>query len=189
MRTTFLSIGRVLYDKGYKELIEASKTIQQSHKDVEFQWLGPIDESYPEFVPENQIMTDQSNGWIHYLGFSSDVRTYIKQADCIILPSYHEGMSRTLMEALALGKPIITTDIPGCRETVDEGKNGFLCKPRDSYSLQQAILKFLKLPSESINEMSQYSRRKAESQFDVKKVIRIYEEILAKEKTLAIKRQ
>lgn len=181
MKKIFLSIGRVLYDKGYKELIEVSKIIKASHKDVEFQWLGAIDEGYPEHVPEYQVMDDQNKGLINYLGFKNNVIDYLKKADCIVLPSYHEGMSRTLMEALALGKPIITTNISGCKETVDEGMNGFLCNPRDVESLEAAIEKYLHLSDEKIKEMSKYSRIKAENQFDIKNVIKIYEDILAKQ--------
>lgn len=176
----FLTIGRVLYDKGYRELIDASYSINKKYQNIEFQWLGAIDEDYPEFVSENQIMEDQKKGLINYLGFKFNVIDYIKNADCIVLPSYHEGMSRTLMEALALGKPIITTNIPGCKETVDEGKNGFLCNPKDAISLEAAIEKFLHLSPENIKNMSIYSRQKAVQQFDVKHVIKVYDDIVSR---------
>lgn len=179
MKTIFLTIARVLYDKGYRELVEASKIIQNKYDDVEFHWVGGIDEGYPEFVPASQIISDQDAGYIKYHGYSRKVKDHINKADCIILPSYHEGMSRTLMESLAMGKPIITSDIAGCRETVDEGKNGFLCRPRDVASLVEALEKFLALAPEKIKEMSSYSRAKAESQFDINDVIKVYDNILS----------
>jgi len=178
--TKFLTIGRVLYDKGYKELVEASKIIRRDNPDVEFHWLGPIDESYPAHVPLEKVLEDQENGDIVYHDFSNDVISFLKGADCIILPSYHEGMSRTLMEALAVSRPVITSDIPGCREAVDEGVNGFLCEARNSASLVEAIKCFLKLSEEERRAMCENSRKKAESRFDVKKVISVYDAILSK---------
>lgn len=179
MKTVFLTVARVLYDKGYSELVAAAKIIQKKYPHVEFHWVGGIDEGYPEFVPANQVIADQDAGYIKYLGYKRNVKYFIQHADCIILPSYHEGMSRTLMETLAMGKPIITTDIAGCRETVEENKNGFLCKPRDVASLVKAIEKFLKLSEEQTKKMGNLSRLKAEQQFDVQNVIKVYENILS----------
>lgn len=178
MKTVFLTIARVLFDKGYRELVEASKIIRSRHHGVEFQWLGGMDEGYPEYVSAKQIISDQDSGYIKYFGYKPHVQKYINKATCIILPSYHEGMSRTLMEALAMGKPIITTDIAGCRETVDEGKNGFLCKPKDTLSLVEAIEKFLTLTLEEKKNMGLYSRQKAEAQFNMEDVKQVYEDIL-----------
>ncbi len=174
----FLTIGRVLFDKGYQELIDASKSIKLAYPDVKFEWLGEIDDSYPEYVPLERVLADEKDGIINYHGFSNDVISYIKKADCIILPSYHEGMSRTLMESLAMSKPIITTNISGCRETVDDGENGFLCEARSSDSLTAAIKKFLNLSVEEREKMCRKSREKAEKQFDVNNVIKIYDKII-----------
>lgn len=170
-------IARVLYDKGYAEYVEASCAVHKEYSDVEFQLLGRIDEEYPKHVPEEVVMKDHKNGNICYLGFVSDVRAVMRAADCIVLPSYHEGMSRVLMEALAMGKPIITSDIPGCRETVDEGENGFLVPARNSEQLVVAFKQFLQLSQEQRCEMGKKSREKAERQFDVRKVIEIMREI------------
>lgn len=175
----FVTIGRVLYDKGYKELIEASKKIKSEYSDVEFEWLGEIDESYPEYVSLEKVLSDEKNGYISYHGFSNNVKDFIKEADCIILPSYHEGMSRTLMESLAMSRPIITTNISGCRETVDDGENGFLCEARSCDSLVTAIKKFLSLSDIDRKKMGRRSREKAEKQFDVNNVIKIYDKIIS----------
>lgn len=176
----FLTIARLLHDKGYTELIDASRKVHTVHPDVVFQWLGGTDDSYPEYIRRERVDADHAAGYIQYLGFASDVKPFIRDADCIILPSHHEGLSRTLMEALALSKPIITTDVPGCKETVDHGINGLLCKPHDANSLAQAILEFISLSPEKIADMGRESRRKAELVFDIRHVIPVYRQILEK---------
>lgn len=171
---SFLTIGRVLYDKGYAELI----AVAEQTPEAEFRWLGPIDESYPLHVTERNVRADVARGVIRYLGFTSDVRPHIADADCVVLPSYHEGLSRTLMEALAMGKPIITTDIPGCRETVKDGINGFICEPRNANSLRSAIIKFISLREDDRSAMGIASRILAEQRFDIRTVITRYESII-----------
>lgn len=176
--TIFLMIARLLYDKGYHEYVEAAQKIKKEFPDVQFRLLGAFAESSPNHVPKSIVVRDCSNGYINYLGFSSNVIPIIQEADCIVLPSFYlEGLSRTLMEGLAIGKPIITTDIPGCRETVDDGVNGFLVKPKDVNSLVSAIERFLELSQEQRHEMGRRSRQKAEKEFDVKEVIAIYKQI------------
>ena len=139
MRATFLMIARILYDKGYKEYTHAARIIRGKYPEARFELLGKIDQEYPNHVPESVVRHDHAEGVIHYLGFVSDVREIIRQADCIVLPTfYNEGLSRVLMEAMALRKSIITTNIPGCKETVEEGRNGFLVPPRDVDALAQA---------------------------------------------------
>lgn len=176
----FLMIARLLYDKGYLEYVSAARKIKAIFPQTEFLLLGSIDESYPNHVPESAVNKDVADGTINYLGYINDVRTVINNIDCIVLPSYHEGLSRVLMEGLAMAKPIITTDIPGCRETVDDGINGFLCKPRDAGSLVEALWKFLSLSDKERLAFGQAGRQKAESQFDVRKVIAVYHSLTDK---------
>ncbi len=173
----FLMIARLLPDKGYKEYIEAARVMRQEYPEVKFQLLGEIDVSYPQHISEERVKNDDEVGYIQYLGYCSNIIPKIQQADCIVLPSYHEGLSRVLMEALAMGRPIITTDIPGCRETVEEGKNGFLIEPRNIESLINAEKAFLSLSREKCLEMGKYSRTKAEREFDIIDVIKVYEQI------------
>ena len=173
----FLMISRVLNDKGYQEYVDAAKAVHQVYPNVKFQLLGSIDVEYPNHVPEEQVKADSDAGHICYLGYHSDVVPYVVESDCIVLPSYHEGLSRVLMEALAMGKPIITTDIPGCRETVEEGKNGYLVKPKDAKSLEQGMKKFLALTMEERQNMGRNGRQKAEREFDILIVIGRYREI------------
>lgn len=174
----FLMISRPIYDKGYVEYVEAARQIKEYHNNVEFQLLGPIDTAFPRHVPEEQVRTDHANDIINYLGFTLDVVPVIKKCDCIVLPSYYnEGLSRSLMEAIAMGKPVITTDMPGCRETVEEERNGYIVSPKSVKSLIQAFEKFIKLTSEQRDAMGQYSRKKAEREFDIRKVIEVYRKI------------
>lgn len=177
----FLMIARVLYDKGYQEYVDAAKIIHSEFPSVEFELLGKIDNEYPNHVPECVVYRDNDAGIIRYLGFVSDVRSIMLRADCIVLPSYHEGLSRVLMESTALQKPIITSNIPGCRETVEEGYNGYLVPPKDANALAVAMKCFLSLTEEERLAMGKYSREKAERQFDVRKVIEIYHKITDKE--------
>ena len=173
----FLMIARVLYDKGYQEYVDAAQIVHLEFPDVEFELLGKIDNEYPNHVPEEVVHRDNDAGIIHYLGFVSDVRSIMLSADCIVLPSYHEGLSRVLMESIALQKPIITSDIPGCRETVEEGYNGYLVPPKDANALAIAIKRFLSLTDEERLAMGKHGREKAERQFDVRKVIEVYHKI------------
>lgn len=165
-------IARVLYDKGYNEYVEAAK----SNNEAEFRLIGAID-SNPKAVPREVVENEKS---INYIGFMSrsEVLEQIHSADCIVLPSYHEGMSITLTEAIALGKPIITTDIAGCRETVDNEVNGYLVPARNGEALNVACKKFISLPYDKRQLMAQHSRAKAENEFGVDKVIKVYEDII-----------
>jgi glycosyltransferase involved in cell wall biosynthesis len=115
-----------------------------------------------------------AEGVVNYLGVSDDVRAQIVVADCVVLPSYREGTPRTLLEAAAMARPIITTDAVGCREVVDDGVNGYLCKVRDAGDLAEKMEKMLSLSSEQRSEMGKRGRAKMESEFDEQIVIRKY---------------
>lgn len=178
MKVVFLMIARVLYDKGYAEYVEAARVIRKEYPNTEFQLLGRVDEAYPNHVPASVVKRDSDKGAIHYLGHVSNVRPIIEKADCIVHPTfYNEGLSRVLLEAMAMRKVIITTDIPGCRETVEEGVNGFLVAPRSVDELVRAIRRFLSLSKVKQIEMGQIGREKAEKEFDVKNVIAVYRKI------------
>ncbi len=177
---TFLVISRVLYDKGYQEFVEA---IQQLPKDahVRYQWLGPTAYNRPFGVPQEVFEKDCQLGTFEYLGVTNNVLQYAGQKDVVIvLPSYMEGLSRSLMEACALGRPIITTNIPGCREMVEEGKNGFLVPAKDSKALAQAMARFLQLTESDKQAMAHFSHDLAVQRFDVRKVIEVYDQICIK---------
>ncbi len=177
----FLMISRVLYDKGYQQFVDCAKIVKRQHPAAKFILLGDIDEAYPNHVPRSVVEKDSSSGIIEYLGYRKDVKNIIHECDCIVHPTYYnEGLSRVLMEALAMSKPIITTNIPGCKETVDDGVNGFLCAPKSTDSLVAAILKFMNIPNTARKEMGFAGRKKAERQFDINDVIKVYHSITQK---------
>lgn len=173
-RVRFLMIARILYEKGYAEYVETAKALKDQ---CDFYIMGALD-SNPAAVPAAVLEDDVKAGYIKHIPFSINVAKEVAQTDCIVHPSYHEGLSRVLMEALAFGRPIICSDIPGCQETVIDGENGFLCKPKDCISLINACQKFIKLPDKDRQHMGIKSRELAENIFDINKVITVYDELL-----------
>ena len=146
---------------------------------MEVQLLGPVDEAYPNAVSREQIRKDEESGAITYLGYTTEPAKLMgRPGISLLLSSYHEGLNRSLMEGCALGKPIIASDIPGCRETVREGENGYLVPPKDVNALADAMLRYLSLSDEEKESMSINSRRLAEARFDIKYVKSCYERIL-----------
>ncbi len=177
--TIFLMVGRLLKDKGYNEYVQAAREVLRRGWKARFQILGPLDCSYPKHITQEELDRDISDGIIEYLGVTDHVQQYLQQKGVVIvLPSYHEGLNRSLMEACSSGCPIITSDIPGCRETVTEGENGFLVPPRNVELLAEAMIRYLKLTPEEKNSFSLSSRKKAEKVFDMRLVIDEYLEIL-----------
>lgn len=179
-KVVFLMIARLLYDKGYDEYVHAAEEVRKRFPNAEFQLLGGLDVSYPNHVTEERLRRDVDRGNVRYLGYCSDVTSKIQASDCVVLPSYNEGLSRVLMEAIAMGKVVVTTDIPGCRETVDESENGFLIPVRNFKALAAACTKVIELGSEERAKMGVYSRRKAEAVFDIQDVICVYDDMLLK---------
>ncbi len=179
-KTTFLFVGRILQDKGYQQFVDAAKEIKVLHKNVDFSILGFVDTQNPHGISNEQIVDDVKRGYINYLGFTHDMASVYQQKGIVLtLPSYYgEGMNRTLMEACASGKPIITTDIPGCKELVNDGENGFIVEPQDTQSLIAAIEKYLKLSEEQRTAFGNASRKLAESKFDIKTVIAAYDKLV-----------
>lgn len=172
----FLLIARMLYEKGITFYVDAARILKRKYGDkVEFCLLGFIGVNNPSAITQKQMNNWVSEGIINYLGTSDTVEDEIIKADCIILPSfYREGVPKTLLEAGAMGKPIITTDNVGCRETVNHGFNGYICQPKSVPSLVDAIDNFIKLPYEDKLEMGINSRKKIESEFDEQIVIHKY---------------
>ena len=175
----FLMIARLLWDKGIQEYVDAARIVRASDAAVRFQLLGPIDRGNRTAVPREQIDQWSGEGLIDYLGTSDDVRPSIGQADCIVLPSYREGLPRSLLEGSAMAKPLIATRVPGVRDVVADGETGLLCEVRNARSLADAMIIMCRLPADARKSMGLAGRRKIESEFSQELVIERYLTALA----------
>ena len=174
----FLLVGRLLWDKGIAEYVEAARLVRRSHPEARFQMLGPVGTNNRTAVPSAMVERWRDEGIIEHLGESDDVRTALEQADCIVLPSYREGLPRALLEGSAMGKPLIATDVPGCREVVVDGATGYMCAARSVDSLAAAMLKMLETPAAERVRMGEAGRRRVEQQFCETLVVAKYLEAL-----------
>jgi glycosyltransferase involved in cell wall biosynthesis len=162
---TFLMIGRFLANKGVREYVSAATRVRAKFPDIRFSLAGWIDEN-PDAISEQELQTWIANGCIDYLGRLRDVRRAIASCSVYVLPSYREGTPRTVLEAMAIGRPIITTDAPGCRETVVDGENGFLVPVQSVEELEVAMLRFVRDPSLA-KVMGMKSRAIVEGKYDI----------------------
>ncbi len=162
----FLFMGRVMREKGVEELFEAFRHLRADGCDCVLDMLGNSEENY-----KDRIAACEAEGWLKYHGFQTDVRPFIRDAHCFVLPSWHEGMANTNLECAASARPIITSDIPGCREAVVDGVSGLLCKPKDADSLYAALKRMAETPSEQRERMGKESRRHMEENFDKRRVV------------------
>lgn len=176
----FLMVARVLYDKGYQEFVDAAQIVKRRYPNAEFELLGPLAEDSPMGVPYEVIRQHQEAGYISYLGETRDVTKYIKRNGTVsvLASKYLEGLNRSLMEACAMGRICITTEIAGCKEIVDDSVNGYLVKPHDAQELAEAMIRVIELTPAERRAMGTASRQKAEREFGVERVIDKYEEIL-----------
>ncbi|WP_109832941.1 glycosyltransferase family 4 protein [Reichenbachiella versicolor] len=170
----FLMIARVIIDKGVKEYIEAAEVIKSKYSNVEFQLLGELDEGHARGIEAAYINQKHQEGVINYLGTSTDVRVEINGVHCVVLPSYREGTPKTLLEAASLARPLITTNVPGCKEVVIDQENGYLCNARDSRSLKDMIDKVINSSYDELTEMGKLGRKLVENKFDERHVIKKY---------------
>jgi len=175
----FLLIARMIWDKGIGEYVEAAKIIKQKYKNVEFLLLGPVGVDNPTAIPKEQIDKWKKEGIVKYLGTTDDVKSEIAKVDCVVLPSYREGISRVLLEAAAMEKPLIATDIAGCKEVVENGINGYLCKVKDAKDLADKMEKMLNLSEDKRKEMGKAGREKMIKEFDERIVIEKYLEAIS----------
>jgi glycosyltransferase involved in cell wall biosynthesis len=175
---SFVLIGRLLWDKGVGEYVEAARALRARYPYVRFQLLGPVGVDNPSAISREEVAAWEREGVIEYLGETVDVRPFIAAADCVVLPSYREGVPRTLMEASAMGRPIVATNVPGCREVVENGVNGLLCEARDAASLTAQLAAMLDLPQAERQKMAERGRKKIEKEFDERAVVQRYRELV-----------
>ena len=167
--TVFLMIARLIAAKGVLDYIEAARILKREEYHTHFRLLGPFEE-HPTAIDKGTIQRAVAAGLIEYCGTTRDIRPYLQAADVFVLPSYYrEGTPRSALEALAMAKPIITTDSPGCRETVVHDSNGYMVPPRNPSALADAMLK-LSADHSQMRKMGENSRRLAEEYYDVDKV-------------------
>nr|WP_253649397.1 glycosyltransferase family 4 protein [Vibrio tubiashii] len=164
----FLLVARLLGDKGIREYAKAAAIVQQCYPEAQFHLVGP-EESSPNAINIEEVQSWQSAGWIQYHGSTSDVRPFLEGCSVFVLPSYHEGMPRTVLEAMAIGRPILTTDVPGCRETVSNGVNGWLVNKGSVEELAERMIWFIQNPGQW-EPMAENSHAIAKDKFDVHKV-------------------
>lgn len=162
----FLFVGRVMREKGIDELFSAMDRLYEEGADCTLDVLGGYEEDYAEIIRRYE-----EKGWLRYHGYQKDVRPFIENAHCFVLPSYHEGMANTNLECASMGRPVITSNIPGCKEAVLDGESGYLCEPQGAESLYHAMCRFLKLPAHIAEAMGIAGRRHMEAVFDKQLVV------------------
>lgn len=177
-RVTFVLIGRLLWDKGVGEYVEAARMLRMRYPHARFQLLGPVGVDNPSAIAQADIDGWTREGVIEYLGEAHDVRPVIANADCVVLPSYREGVPRTLMEASAMGRPIVATNVPGCREVVQDGVTGLLCEVKNAQSLAAKLAQIVEMDASARREMGLRGREKVAAEFDEALVIERYRETL-----------
>lgn len=160
----FLFIGRLMKEKGIEEFFNVARRIKVEFPYVDFEVVGPFEEDYKETIERLE-----SQGIIHYHGYQTDVKPFVESSHCFVLPSYHEGMANTLLEAAAMGRPLITSDIPGCREAVYH--NGYTVKVQDEEALYNKVKSYIEIDIEDKIEMGIQSRKHMEDKFDKKKIV------------------
>lgn len=162
----FLYLGRIMKEKGMDELFAAAEKLHAEQPGFVLDLVGFFEDEYKE-----QVAQLEHAGIVRFHGFQREPRPFYAAADCVVLPSYHEGMSNVLLEAAATGRPVITSDIPGCREAVDDGVSGLLVPVRDSEALYQAMKRMLAMSAEERARMGRAGRRKMEQEFRKEAVV------------------
>lgn len=176
----FLMVARLLRDKGVVEFADAARIVRARRPDAQFHLLGAVDAANRTAIGRDVVNRWVDEGIVRYLGETADVRPHLATAAAVVLPSYREGMPRSLLEAAAMGRPLIATDVPGCTEIARSGENALLCDARDARSLADAMLAFLELPPAERVAMGRASRSLAEREFDVTIIEERYLEAVAK---------
>lgn len=169
-KTVFTFIGRLLYDKGIEEFVQAARHIKTQNSQAEFWIVGELDSSNPSMIKKEELLHWVDSEVVIYHGFVKDIRPVIAKSDCIVLPSYREGMPRTVLEGMSMGKPIITTDTAGCRQTVDDGISGYLVEVGNSEDLSHKMLNFMNLSIDQMHSMGDAGRHRALSLFNSEKI-------------------
>lgn len=162
----FIFVGRIMAEKGVDELFYVIKKMKQEYNNIQFDFIGWYEDDY-----ENTVKEMQERGLINFYGFQPNVKPFIEKAHCIVLPSWHEGMSNTLLEGASMCRPLITSNIHGCLEAVEDGKTGFLAEVKNKESLYDVMKRFIELPYEERKQMGVLGRQRMVKIFDKNKVV------------------
>jgi glycosyltransferase involved in cell wall biosynthesis len=175
-----LLISRLLRDKGIYEYIEAIKLIKHRYPEklIEFQLLGDSKSSNRTAIKISELEDWINKSLVNYLGVTDQVENIISECHCVLLPSYREGMPRSILEAFAIGRPVIVSDVPGCRDIVDHKTNGLLCKVKSSEDLARKMITMMRISQDTRNKLAKNGRKKVESFFDEKIVIKAYLKVI-----------
>lgn len=165
-KTNFLFVGRIMKEKGIEELFDAMKGLLKEGILCSLDILGGYEEDYGEKIKEYE-----KEGWLRYHGYQEDIRPFVRNCHCLVLPSWHEGMANTNLEGAAMARPLITSDIAGCREAVVDGISGYLCRKKNVESLYLTMKKFVNLPHEERKKMGAAGRKHMEDNFDREKIL------------------
>lgn len=178
----FIFVGRLLYDKGITEFVAVAKKIRMLYPTVQFWILGEIDTQNPAAIKETELQEWIAQQHVDYKGFVKDVRPYLAESDCIVLPSYREAIPRAIQEGMAMGKPAISTDVPGCREAIEHGKNGYLVPVQNIDTLFEYVKKMIEMPVAQRIAMGEYGRQKTLNEFDDRliadQIVAVIQEVL-----------
>lgn len=176
---TFIMIARLLGDKGVREYAQACGLLVAQGLNLRCWLVGPLGVSNRTAITEEEVSAWTAKGWIEYLGETDDVRPLIEQAHVLVLPSYREGMPRTVLEAAAMGRPAIVTDVPGCRHAIEPDVTGWLCEARNSRSLAHQMQRVLDMTSEQRQQAGDAARARMEETFSEERVVNAYLECLS----------
>jgi glycosyltransferase involved in cell wall biosynthesis len=163
----FILVARLLWDKGAQEYVDAARIVKRQYPAARFQILGSSDVDNRTAVPRATLDRWIGEGLVEHLGAAEDVRPYIASSDCVVLPSYREGLPRSLLEASAMARPIVATAVPGIRDVVEDKVTGLLCAPRNAESLAKAMITMIEMPSEARTGMGRAGRAKVERDFSI----------------------
>lgn len=162
----FTFIGRLLYDKGIKEFVAAAEIVKLDNPNAQFWLIGDLDDENPASVKQEDILAWVRQGIVTYHGATTDVRPFINQSSCIVLPSYREAIARSLTEAMSMKKPVIATNVAGCKEAVDHLQTGFLVKPKDVSDLANTMISFIELSETEKRQLGAKGHLKVLAEFD-----------------------
>jgi glycosyltransferase involved in cell wall biosynthesis len=177
-QTQFILIGRMLWDKGVGDFVEAAKIVKREYPLTKFSLIGPSDYDNASAIKLETLKDWEANGVIEYLGQLDNVIPHIEASDAVVLPSYREGLPRSLLEACAIGRPLIATNVPGCKDLVIEGVTGFLCELKDPRDLANVMIRFLNLSEIQKKQIGLNARMLVEEKFDHHIVINKYLETI-----------